>query len=130
MFKTQFDKSYSGTSGEENNEPSKTVPDMNIAVRTLLERHSRGMSVDVVERIPNYSETEIPRFDDITDRNDWLESLRKRQADLEAELKTFEDEQRKRSKPEEKMPETGGKQLRIDEEAEKADKAEDSTIHT
>lgn len=130
MYKTQFDKSYSGTSGEENHEPSKTVPDMNIAVRTLLERHSRGMSVDVVERIPNYSETEIPRFDDITDREQWAKDLRMRRANLEAELEAFENEQRERSNAKEKTPETGGKQLRIDEEAEKADKAEDSTIQS
>lgn len=42
--------------GEENNEPDMTVPDQTLSIKQILERHTRGQEVPVLQ--PFYSNTE------------------------------------------------------------------------
>lgn len=53
-----FPKKY-----EKNNQPSLTVPDQTMSIRTILERHSRGLPIDGV-KVPiwNGEEDDMPDF--------------------------------------------------------------------
>jgi hypothetical protein len=63
-----FDKKY-----EMNEEPSMTIPDQTMSIRTILDRHSRGLPIDGI-KIPIYDgeENDLPdwRRLDLTERQE------------------------------------------------------------
>jgi glutathionyl-hydroquinone reductase len=44
MNSFEFNKNY-----EKNNKPSLTIPDQTMSIRTILERHSRGLSIEGIK---------------------------------------------------------------------------------
>lgn len=97
-FKRQWQIKYKGTiTGEINQEPSKTIPDQALSLRELLENHSRGIESDQTEyRGEYFEETEIPRFDDITDLHEYRRKLERQSKELEAQIKAENAEKKKK----------------------------------
>ncbi len=63
----QFTEAYKGSKGKTMDQTIHTQPDMTMSIRDLLDRHSRGLPLTTNERKGVYFDTEIPRFDDLTD---------------------------------------------------------------
>lgn len=112
-FRRQFNKEYKGDPGEKNTLPSMTQPDQSLTVAQLMKNHTRGTLSGVSEREPQYFDQEIPNFDDITERKDYIEML-------ETELKEQETLYEQQKKDEEQAALTAQKQ----KEAEDLEKAE------
>jgi len=75
-FRRQFKKDYKGKlTPEVNNEPSMTVPDMSLTVKELLRNHVKGIHSNVRNYDPQFFDTEIPRFDDLTEEMEHKEEL-------------------------------------------------------
>jgi len=62
----QFTGNYKNE-GKTMDQTIHTQPDMTMSIRDLLDRHSRGLPLTTNERQGEYFDTEIPRFDDLTD---------------------------------------------------------------
>lgn len=122
VIRRQFSPEPIPFKGEVNNLPSLTVPNMSLTVAQLYRNHTKGIPSDVQERTPIYTETEIPRFDDINELVEWRneilrkadevaediknrieEDLKKRaennQIDLEDSIREVEEEQVTKDKP-------------------------------
>jgi hypothetical protein len=93
-FRRQFNPQYKPDNGEINNLPSKTVPNMSLTILQLLTNHSRGISSDIHHNEPQYFDTEIPRFDDITDAIEYKKQLADELKELD---KTIKAEQKAKS---------------------------------
>ena len=61
--------------GKEMDSSTVTVPDQNMGIRELLDRHTRGVPLGVNHRQGEYFDTEIPRFDDLTDMIEYKKEL-------------------------------------------------------
>ena len=77
-----------------NMDPStKTVPDQNMGIRELLDRHSRGVPLGVNSRQGEYFDTEIPIYEDLTDmlehKKDLQGQMRKHNALIKAKKGYF-----------------------------------------
>lgn len=103
-IRKQFEINRPPSLGEINNQPSCTIPDMTLTILELLKNHTRGEYSDVAHNEGIYSETEIPVFDDMTDRDNYIESLKTRKNDLEHDIK-------------QELLEKKQKQLKLDKEA-------------
>lgn len=64
-----------------------TQPDMTMSIRDLLDRHSRGLPLTTNERQGEYFDTEIPRFDDLTDMLKYKQELMDRNKDINKIIK-------------------------------------------
>ncbi len=102
-FRRQFDKSLK-YKGETNNLPSKTVPDMSIGLEQLLANHTRGINQEHLYREGIYSDQEIPKFDDFTDRDDFYDTLIEKKKLVEEQI-LKEKELLKQQREPEKQPE-------------------------
>ena len=85
VIRRQFNDNYEGSKGEKNNLPSQTQPDMSLSVKDLLRNHSR--SSEVAMRKPQYFDTEIPQFDDITEAIEYKKDLEERAKELGQQIK-------------------------------------------
>ena len=85
-IRTQFNPKYHGTSQPIPDQSSLTVPDQNMGIRDLLSNHSRGLPLGANEREGQYFDTEIPRFDDLTDMIEYREMLHEKHKDLMAQV--------------------------------------------
>lgn len=74
----------------------KTVPDQNMGIRELLDRHSRGVPLGVNNRRGEFFDTEIPRFDDLTDMIEYKKELQGKMREHNALIKAEEEKQLKR----------------------------------
>ena len=79
----QYPKVYKKRSQE-----SLTVPDQNMSIRTLLDRHSRGIPLGASENKGEYFDTEIPRFDDLTEIVEYKKMLAKKHKELDLQAKS------------------------------------------
>jgi len=68
-----------------------TIPDQNLSIRQLLDRHSRGLPLGASQNQGEYFDTEIPRFDDLVDMMEHKKQLVK---EHEALTKKIEAEQK------------------------------------
>jgi hypothetical protein len=66
---------------------SITVPDQNLTVRELLDRHARGVSLGAPQLKGEYFDTEIPKFDDLTDALEYKKNLIKKAEELDKKIK-------------------------------------------
>jgi hypothetical protein len=73
-LKKQFTEGYVNK-GKIMDQTIHTQPDMTMSIRDLLDRHSRGLPLTTNERKGEYFDTEIPRFDDITDMLQYKQEL-------------------------------------------------------
>ena len=86
-FQTQFDPKYKGCKGSSNPAESLTIPDLSLSVRELFLNHTRNRPLGAVEHEGIYTEDfEVPTFDDITDRQDYLDTLKEEQERIEKEI--------------------------------------------
>ncbi len=74
-FKRQFNPNYIPEKGEVNTLPSLTRPDMSLTIHELMRNHTRGIQSDVHNNEPQYFDTEIKRFADITDEIAYKQEL-------------------------------------------------------
>ena len=104
------------------------MPDLNLTVRQLLQNHTRGKTSEIEVREPVYFEQEIPTIRDITDVEKYKEQLERRldevnefiKNDVEnAQEEKLKAEAEKRQKEKDAKDLERGRQLRVDEEAEK-----------
>lgn len=86
-LKKQFSKKYKGSPSKIKPGKSMTLPDQNLTIAELLERHSRGVSLGAPDLQGEYFDTEIPRFDDLTDMLEYKKELVQKQIDLEKQIK-------------------------------------------
>ena len=87
IFRTQYNSPV--YTGKIMSTETLTVPDQNMSIKTLLDRHSRGLPLGVSEQKGEYFETEVPRFDDLTDMVAYKKELAKKHKEL---MKKAEDE--------------------------------------
>ncbi len=95
-IKTQFAKNYKGTPSKIKPGKSMTVPDQNLTIAQLLERHSRGVSLGAPDLKGEYFDTEVPRFDDITEAVEYKKTLLKKAKELDKQIKSQKSEQAKK----------------------------------
>lgn len=87
IFRTQYNSPV--YTGKEMSTETLTVPDQNMSIKTLLDRHSRGLPLGVSQQKGEYFDTEVPRFDDLTDMVAYKKELAKKHKEL---MKKAEDE--------------------------------------
>lgn len=63
-----------------------TVPNMSLTLKQLILNHTRGISSDIINREGEYFDTEIPRFDDITEMVEHKEDLLIQKKELEEKI--------------------------------------------
>ena len=68
-----------------------TVPDQNLSIRELLDKHSRGLPLGVTEIKGEYFDTEIPRPMDLTDIPRFKQDLLDREKILKQQI--FQEQQ-------------------------------------
>jgi len=86
-IRKQFSKKYKGKPWKGKPGKSITVPDQNLTIGELLDRHSRGVSLGASDLKGEYFDTEIPRYDDLTDMLEHKKALVQQQLDLEKQIK-------------------------------------------
>ena len=64
-FNTQYNHNHS--QGKKMDQVGLAVPDQNLSIRELLDKHSRGLPLGVTQKQGEYFDTEIPVFTDLTD---------------------------------------------------------------
>jgi hypothetical protein len=93
MSKTYLNKKAHRFIGEVNNEPSETVPDQSMPIRTILERYSRGLPISG-ERTPiwqqgeDYNDMPDIRTLDLAERQEYKELYEQELKDLKKSLKS------------------------------------------
>jgi len=80
-------KKYQSSGFKKKMGKSMTLPDQNLTIAELLDRHSRGVSLGAPDLKGEYFDTEIPRFDDLTDMLQYKNDLIQKQKDLEEQIK-------------------------------------------
>jgi hypothetical protein len=83
----QFTDAFNGTQGKTMDQTIHTQPDMTMSIRDLLDRHSRGLPLTTNERQGEYFDTEIPRFDDLTDMLQYKQELMDRNKSINKLIK-------------------------------------------
>jgi hypothetical protein len=84
-FRTQF-SNYKET-GKIMDDSILTIPDQNLSIRELLDKHSRGIPLGVTDRQGEYFDTEIPRPMDLTDIPKFKQDLIDREKILTDQIK-------------------------------------------
>ena len=77
---------------------SMTLPDQNLTIRELLDRHSRGVPLGAVDKQGEYFDTEVPRFNDLTEMLEYKKDLEQKRKDLTKQINA-EIEAGKQQKP-------------------------------
>lgn len=94
-FRKQFDLSYGGTPSVVEFGPSVTEPDLNLTVKELMERHTRGVGVVPEPKTEYYEDDigdEVPVITDLTDIQDLKERNQAKVKELEKQLEKERDE--------------------------------------
>lgn len=113
-YRVQFDFGYKGSKGKKMDPTSKTVPDMNLTIRQLLENHTRGKTNEVQVKQPLYFEVDIPTITDITDVDNYRNQLKTQLDKVNAFIK--EDEEKSKNEAE------AEKQTKLFEEMKREEK--------
>ena len=88
-FKNAYTKSK--FKGKKMSQEVNTLPDQNLSIRELLDRHSRGLPLGASQKQGEYFDTEIPRYDDLVDMMEHKKQLVREHKDL---TKQIENEQK------------------------------------
>lgn len=98
-FRTQFNLKHKPDKGEVNNMDSMTLPDDCLSLRQLLQNHTRGISSSVTQREAIYTgDTLVKNHQDITDEVEEVKDLKRREKELEQQIKKEHEEQEEKSK--------------------------------
>jgi hypothetical protein len=88
-FKTPYNAEEFELDNEVNNLPSLTIPDQTMSIREILERFSKGLSIEQ-GKVPIYEGEEdyLPDLKtlDLVDRAELLEQVRKEKQELENKI--------------------------------------------
>jgi len=93
MIKTHTNRKEHPFTGEVNNEPSETIPDQSMSIRTILDRYSRGLPISG-ERTPvwqqgdDYNDMPDPRTLDLAERQEYAELYQHELKSLQKTLKS------------------------------------------
>ena len=117
-LRKQFSKKYKGSPWKGKPGKSMTVPDQNLTIAELLDRHSRGVSLGAPDLKGEYFDTEIPRYDDLTDMLEHKKALIQKQKNLTKEIN------KELASKKENKKETSLKEKPVDEVTEAEEKAE------
>ena len=99
--------------GKKMDQTVNTIPDQNLSIRQLLDRHSRGLPLGASQNQGEYFDTEIPRFDDLVDMMEHKKRLVQEHKDL---TKQIEKEQKaKKEKATAEAVEVAKKSIKTDE---------------
>ena len=99
VIKTQFSgKQYQSSGYKKKMGKSMTLPDQNLTIGELLDRHSRGVSLGAVDKQGEYFDTEVPRFNDLTEMLEYKKDLEQKRKDLTKQINA-EIEASKQQKP-------------------------------
>ena len=87
QFKTQFSgKTYQSSGYKKKMGKSMTLPDQNLTIQELLERHSRGVPLGAVDKQGEYFDTEVPRFSDLTEMLEYKKELEEKRKELTKQI--------------------------------------------
>ena len=100
VIKTQFSTNYNYESTGKNKDMGKsmTLPDQNLTIKELLDRHSRGVSLGAPDLQGEYFDTEVPRFSDLTEMLEYKKDLEQKRKELTEQINA-EIESGKQQKP-------------------------------
>jgi hypothetical protein len=90
LVKTQYNREEHPCNYEVNDEPSLTIPDQTMSIRTLLDRYAKGMPLEGIMANPQYQEGEDyddlpdPRRLDLSERQEFAEQVRQELAELKS----------------------------------------------
>lgn len=99
--------------GKKMDQTLNTIPDQNLSIRQLLDRHSRGLPLGASQNQGEYFDTEIPRFDDLVDMMEHKKRLVQEHKDL---TKQIENEQKaQKDKATAEAAEVAKKSIKTDE---------------
>lgn len=117
MFKIKTNYTENRSVGEVNLDPSETRPDMAIPLKTLLDRHRRGIAVPL--RNPEYSDEDFPDFKnmDLAELQEYRENLAQDMLDWQEQEKSVS----KRIAEEHKKIQEYNLQKRIEQELKEKD---------
>lgn len=74
-----------------------TIPDQNLSIRQLLDRHSRGLPLGASQNQGEYFDTEIPRFDDLVDMMQHKKNLVQEHKDLTKKIEKEQTAQKQKA---------------------------------
>lgn len=81
VFYTQFTNTPN-YKGKKMSDDLHTLPDQTLTIRNLLDNHTRGIPLGVNQRVGEYFDTEIPRFDDLTDMVEYKRQLMEKNKEI------------------------------------------------
>ena len=87
VIKTQFSgKTFHSSGYKKKMGKSMTLPDQNLTIQELLERHSRGVPIGAVDKQGEYFDTEVPRFSDLTEMLEYKKELEEKRKELTKQI--------------------------------------------
>ncbi len=93
MIKTHANRHEHVRNYEVNNDPSETIPDQSMSIRTILDRYSRGLPISG-ERVPvwqqgeDFNDMPDPRTLDLAERQEFAELYQQELKDLKKSWKS------------------------------------------
>ena len=94
-FKNAYTKSK--FKGKKMSQEVNTIPDQNLSIRELLDRHSRGLPLGASQKQGEYFDTEIPRYDDLVDMMEHKKQLVKEHKDLTKQIEKEQKAQKEKA---------------------------------
>ena len=83
--------------GKKMDQTVNTVPDQNLSIRQLLDRHSRGLPLGASQNQGEYFDTEIPRYDDLVDMMEHKKILVQEHKDLTKQIEKEQKAQKEKA---------------------------------
>ena len=87
VIRTQFSgKTFQSSGYKKKMGKSMTLPDQNLTIKELLDRHSRGVSLGAPDLQGEYFDTEVPRFNDLTEMLEYKKDLEQKRKELTKQI--------------------------------------------
>ena len=87
VIRTQFSgKTFQSSGYKKKMGKSMTLPDQNLTIKELLDRHSRGVSLGAPDLQGEYFDTEVPRFSDLTEMLEYKKELEEKRKELTKQI--------------------------------------------
>ena len=87
VIRTQFSgKTFQSSGFKKKMGKSMTLPDQNLTIKELLDRHSRGVSLGAPDLQGEYFDTEVPRFSDLTEMLEYKKELEEKRKELTKQI--------------------------------------------
>lgn len=87
VIRTQFSgKTFQSSGYKKKMGKSMTLPDQNLTIKELLDRHSRGVSLGAPDLQGEYFDTEVPQFNDLTEMLEYKKELEQKRKELTKQI--------------------------------------------